>query len=217
MSMPVAFMDNCIEKDGWWGFTNPNTIEINNNSGNSISINRMMANNKSCEFIDLYPDRSLFSFIPKFNKFRRRSENNWDYCLTYPFKKDFNRINEICGGEEQAIRANVRYTFNGNGVPLIEVSSYFKHNLLPGDYVTFYYYEPTYSESRYTEDYPEDSELVMIKEDGVEKLYRSENVNEDGTIKIDTNTIISSILVIIFYIFITIAFLIVKKKLNKRD
>ena len=39
MSMPLAFMDNCIEKDGWWGFTNPNTIEIPNNSGKSISIN----------------------------------------------------------------------------------------------------------------------------------------------------------------------------------
>ena len=188
MSMPVAFMDNCIEKDGWWGFTNPNTIEINNNSGNSITINRMMANNKSCEFIDLYPDRSLFSFIPKFNKFRRRSEKNWDYCLTYPFKKDFNKINEICGGEEQAIRANVRYTFNGNGMPLVEVSSYFKHNLSPGEYVTFYYYEPTYSNSRYTEDYPEDSELTMIKENGVEKLYETINIDENGEIKIDEST-----------------------------
>ena len=85
MSMPMAFMDNCIEKDGWWGFTNPNTIEIPNNSGDTISINKMMANNKACEFIDLYPDRSLFSFIPKFNKFRRRTENNWDCCITYPY------------------------------------------------------------------------------------------------------------------------------------
>ena len=37
-------------------------------------------------FIDLYPDRSLFSFIPKENKSRNRLENNWDYCLTYPFE-----------------------------------------------------------------------------------------------------------------------------------
>ena len=26
MTMPVAFSDNCFEKDGWWGFTNPGTI-----------------------------------------------------------------------------------------------------------------------------------------------------------------------------------------------
>ena len=44
-----------------------------------------MNNNKAGEFIDMYPDRSLYSFVPKYNKHRDRQENNWDYCLTYPY------------------------------------------------------------------------------------------------------------------------------------
>lgn len=149
MPMNVAFLDNCIEKDGWWGFINPGTIEIGNNSGNSISINRMMANNKSCEFIDLYPDRSLFSFVPKFNKYRKRIEKNWDYCITYPYKADYDMINTVCGGELSAIRANIKLTINVSNQQIVECSSYFKHNLLPGNYVSFYYYLPSKEFVRY--------------------------------------------------------------------
>ena len=59
-SMLQAFGEKCTEKDGWWGFTNPGNIEIKNNTGETITINRMMASKKACEFIDLYPDRSLY-------------------------------------------------------------------------------------------------------------------------------------------------------------
>ena len=150
MPMNVAFLDNCIEKDGWWGFINPGTIEIGNNSGNSISINRMMANNKPCEFIDLYPDRSLFSFVPKFNKYRKRIEKNWDYCITYPYKADYDMINTVCGGELSAIKANIKLTINTSNQQIVECSSYFKHNLLPGNYVSFYYYLPSKEFVRYS-------------------------------------------------------------------
>ena len=150
MPMNVAFLDNCIEKDGWWGFVNPGTIEIGNNSGNTISINRMMANNKSCEFIDLYPDRSLFSFVPKFNKYRKRIEKNWDYCITYPYKADYDMINTVCGGELSAIKANIKLTINTSNQQIVECSSYFKHNLLPGNYVSFYYYLPSKEFVRYS-------------------------------------------------------------------
>ena len=176
MSMPTAFMDNCIEKDGWWGFTNPNTIEIpNNSSGNSISINRMLANNKACEFIDLYPDRSLFSFVPKFNKYRRRIEKNWDYCITYPYKIDKEKIDEVCGGEQQSMRANVKYMTNGAGQAIVECSSYFKHNLKPGNFVSFYFYKPLFS--GVTED------LKLYDN----KLYVEEYFDENGRIKDEAN------------------------------
>lgn len=142
MTMDEAFIDNCIEKNGWWGFTNPGTIEIPNTDDKTKSINRLFANNKSCEFIDLYPDRSLFSFIPKYNKSKNRLEKNWDYCITYPYKRDYKKINDICGGEDGAIRANIKVVFDTNGREIIQCSSYFKHNLNIGDYVTFYYYKP---------------------------------------------------------------------------
>ena len=181
MSMSTAFMDNCIEKDGWWGFTNPGTIEIPNSSAKTTSINRMMANNKSCEFIDLYPDRSLFSFIPKFNKFRKRIEKNWDYCITYPFEKDYEKLNEVCGGEQQAIRANMKQVINSAGIPLIECSSYFKHNLIPGNFVTFYYYMPHYSKNSVKEN----GNYKQYKIGDVEYLFKEEDFDINGALKDD--------------------------------
>lgn len=79
--------ENLVEKNGWVGFINPTTLNIPNFVKNEtlVSLNKCMNNNKPCEMIDMYPDRSLFSFIPKINKYREnRVENNWDYCLTYP-------------------------------------------------------------------------------------------------------------------------------------
>lgn len=143
LSMQDAFYDRCKEVDGWWGFTNPGYIEIPTNSTNSaITVNMMMADNKRCEFIDLYPDRSLFSFIPKFNKERNRTEKNWDYCITYPYKKDEEKLNEICGGQNGAIRANIKVTRKSSKSPRLECSSYFKHNLNVGDTINVYYYYP---------------------------------------------------------------------------
>ena len=182
MSMPTAFADNCIEKDGWWGFTNPNTIEIPNSNDKNMSINRMMANNKSCEFIDLYPDRSLYSFIPKFNKHRMRVEKNWDYCITYPYKSDYELVDTVCGGENQAIKANIKYGVNTSSQPIVICSSYFKHNLKPGDYVTFFYYMPHSETKKNTEE-----ELKYVKTDKGEYLFEISNFDEDGNVKDETD------------------------------
>ena len=59
-----------VETDGWFGFINPSTLEIENYSG--ICLNKCMNNNKYAEQIDMYPDRSLYSFLPKENKHRNR-------------------------------------------------------------------------------------------------------------------------------------------------
>ena len=81
-----------VDDNGWIGFINPSTLEIENckTSGETVSINasinKCMNNNKYNEQIDMYPDRSLYYFIPKYNKYRKRMEYNWDYCLTYPYK-----------------------------------------------------------------------------------------------------------------------------------
>lgn len=84
-SFEDSINENLAEKNGWIGFINPNGLNINNY--NNVSLNKCMNNNKGCEMIDMYPDRSLFSFIPKINKYREnRIEKNWDYCLTYPFE-----------------------------------------------------------------------------------------------------------------------------------
>lgn len=139
LTLKKAFQTRCKEKDGWWGFINPGNINIPNRD-DEITINQMMANNKPCEFIDLYPDRSLFSFNPKFNKYRRRIEKNWDYCITYPYSSSTKDVDKICGDEKfHSIAANCYVSINSNGISVLQCESYFKHNLKVGDYISLFY------------------------------------------------------------------------------
>lgn len=139
LSFKRAFQERCKEKDGWWGFINSGNINMaNRNDG--IHINQIMVNNKPCEFIDLYPDRSLFSFNPKFNKYRRRIEKNWNYCITYPFSKSLDEISGICGDNKYySLIANCFITTNSNGISVVQCESYFKHNLKEGDSISLFY------------------------------------------------------------------------------
>lgn len=90
MSFPQSIRENLTEEDGWLGFLNPCTMKVPNYVMEAFkyntSLNKCMNNNKAGEFIDMYPDRSLFSFLPKYNKHLNRYEYNWDYCITYPYK-----------------------------------------------------------------------------------------------------------------------------------
>lgn len=88
MSFEDSVENNLHEENGWFGFTNKSLPVIKNVyvPGYNVAINKCLNGNKACEFIDMYPDRSLYSFIPKVNSSRKREERNWEYCLTYPYK-----------------------------------------------------------------------------------------------------------------------------------
>lgn len=59
-----------------------------------------MNNNKACEIYNMYPDISLFSFVPKYNKYQQRKESNWDYCLTYPYLSDVEMFKTVNDGKD---------------------------------------------------------------------------------------------------------------------
>lgn len=179
MSMENAFSERCIEKDGWWGFTNPGNIEIPTNSGNTILVNRMMAGNKPCEFIDLYPDRTMFSFVPNFNRYRRRIEKNWDLCLTYPYEADYDWIDRVCGGENQTVRASIKYTVSNASTPMLECSTWFKHNLKVGDYVNFYYYLPHYRIAQGRAASASNIDILTMVD---YKFYLTDTLDNDGSV-----------------------------------
>lgn len=141
LSMRQAFIERCEERDGWWGFINPTNVNIPNSDNTNYLINRLINNKSACDFIDLYPDRSLYSFIPKYNSFRNRLEKNWDYCITYPFENDYEKINDICGGKKSSIKVKFLKKNNINGIEILECCSYFKHNLTRGDYIKIYFYD----------------------------------------------------------------------------
>lgn len=147
LSMYNAFKNKLDERDGWYGFINPGNIVIDNAevNGKQISINKMMNNNKSCELYELYPDQSLYSFIPKFNKFRNRLEYNWDYDLVYPYENEYNKLKEIVGadnwmGDDIPIRIiSAKKASSTSGSDFVVFKTMFKHTLEQGDYVRLFY------------------------------------------------------------------------------
>lgn len=113
-----AINENLTEKDGWYGFINKTNLDIENYEyqGKTLKLNKCLNDNKSCEFIDMYPDRSLFSFIPKVNKYRNfRLEKNWDYCLTYPKKNDYSNT----------LIENQEFHVNGLECEIVNIENFF--------------------------------------------------------------------------------------------
>ena len=99
LSITDSINQNLIEEKGWFGFTNGMNINSKlytgsngNIWGKELSVNKVINRQKACEFIDMYPDRSLFSFNPKINKKAKRLEYNWKMCLTYPYDTTYNHL-----------------------------------------------------------------------------------------------------------------------------
>ena len=95
-----AFATRLKEENGWLGFYNKSYAKGANHTiivdgvEKDIEINRVLNNRNACEFIDMYPDRSLFSLLPKINKnYKNREEYNWEWCITYPYKKRYTKDN----------------------------------------------------------------------------------------------------------------------------
>lgn len=149
-----AISENLREQDGWFGFYNTSVIPAKNKGGKDMDISRVMNNKGNCEFIDMYPDRTLYSFVPKYNPYRNRLEYNWDYAITYPFEsvttyhvnsggkddeRDFALIQD--GGVNALVTLTVRYRTLPNGLGAVFFRSATKHNLKVNDKVCIYFNE----------------------------------------------------------------------------
>ena len=143
-SLNGAFYDELRLVDGWYGFYNSGYIEIPNgkigNKEEEIYLNHVLNNEASCGFIDMYPDRSLYSFIPKPNRFRKRLERNWDCTIVYPFENDYDTFYLLNDNDAGAIKViNAKVVYNNVGDQLIQFHSLLRHTLEPGDEVRFFY------------------------------------------------------------------------------
>jgi len=141
-TMNTAFYDNLRLVDGWYGFYNSGYINIPNAElkGKDININRILNNETRCEFINLYPDRTLFNFIPKVNRYKKRIERNWDCSIVYPYKNDKEKFNELNENSVNAIKIiGTRVVYNNVGDEMIEMFSLLRHNLSPGDNIRIFY------------------------------------------------------------------------------
>ena len=145
-TLDEAFYDGLRLVDGWYGFYNSGYIEIPNAkigiTKESISVNRVLNNETPCGFIDLYPDRTLFSFIPKVNRYRKRLERNWDCTIVYPYESDQETFNTLNGNNVNAVKViNYKIVYNNVGDALVQCHSLLRHTLSVGDTIRIFYAE----------------------------------------------------------------------------
>lgn len=132
-----AINNNLMEENGWFGFVNKSSVlakKKENNKWVDDGFNKVINNRESCEFIDMYPDRTLFSFNPKYNPYRHRAEYNWDLFLTFPYKNDYSHT-LISGG---LLIKSIELAFNSVGRRIVLFSTYTKHNLSIGTAFNLY-------------------------------------------------------------------------------
>ena len=137
-------IDNRLEKsfDGWLGFVNRAKIKTYKEFDKNIELelNRPLMYKNANDFVDMYPDRSLYSFTPKYNDFRNRVEKNWNYCITYPSSSTTSGFTDIINEELNSLKALYfnENTYADNGTRQLVIYSIAKHGLTVGDYVNIY-------------------------------------------------------------------------------
>ena len=177
-SFTESVAHNLKEENGWVGFNNnailntmPNTI------GSYPIINRVLNNIDACTFVDMYPTRKHYSFVPYFNTNRKRVEYNWKYLLTYPFKNVYDnnlvrdnkrKINGILCDLILPDKLNFPGTVDGKmtikqllgldstnpvNTPLnVTFCSHTKHNLSQGDRMVLHVYNSKSNTKVFTSD-----------------------------------------------------------------
>lgn len=152
---------NITVENGWYGFKNASYINsesdkktpVNNSNffeGKHI-FSHTINNLGGRDFVDMFPDRQRYSFVPIYNEFRQRYEKNWDIFLTYPWKnyydhnlvrnlKTFNHNAPSIGDGDTYAMATMRVQWvriPSNRNTLL-FRTFCKHNLSANDRVAIY-------------------------------------------------------------------------------
>lgn len=131
------------EENGWFGFTNIGKLNVYDDEGKkNYDWFKVINNRKSCDFIDMYPERDLFYFDPKYNNVRQRLEKNWHYFLTYPSYSTTEGITFIKTHENGSTSLKVAlFDDTGkadNGINAIKIWSVSKHGLSKDNIINIY-------------------------------------------------------------------------------
>lgn len=157
MTLEESINTNLSEENGWLGFVNNNHVPSKEGRKkdddddiatdihgyeiyDDLGISKILSNYENCEFIDMYPDRSLFSFNPKVNTFRKRLEYNWDIALTYPYKNEYcHELITNSNGKINGLKLmSVSRSISASGSNVLLFRSYIKHGLKRGDFIRLY-------------------------------------------------------------------------------
>ena len=143
LSFDDAKKTRLIKKyNGWIGFNNRSKIKSYSDfkKGEIMDIERPIMYKNGGDFVDMYPDRSLYSFVPKFNSKRKRIEKNWDYYLTYPSSSTTKGFDEFIDNSLNSIKSLYfdENTSGDNGGSQLVIYGIIKHGLHVGDFVNIY-------------------------------------------------------------------------------
>lgn len=107
---------NLSSENGWYGFSNVASVSDDGTNAKSSIDDRSdkhvfestLNNVGGCDFVDMFPDRTRFSMVPKYNKFLHRYEKNWDIFLTYPWKNFYmhNLVSNVKRLDNTALNAD---------------------------------------------------------------------------------------------------------------
>lgn len=154
MTFDESLRNNLINNNGWIGFYNKGLmISKSGTTENLINgVENVINNETRNKFIDLFPGRDRYSFLPHYNKYRKRYEKNWEYCLTYPCDSITDNIPFINKNLDTLKIAFIDETEpNDDGVYRCTIYTVSKHGLNVGDVINLY-------RSKYEHD--ENSEIV---------------------------------------------------------
>lgn len=189
-SFSATVANKLVDKyNGWLGFVNSSKIKSYNDFLNSdtLGIERPLMYMNGGDYVDMYPGRDLYSFIPRWNEHRRRMEKNWNYCITYPSSsttKGFEEIIETNNGINslKAIYFDEN-TRRDNGTSQLVIYSISKHGLAKGDYVNVY---NTYEESgeTITERVIENAQVKEIVDDYIFTVFGANTQLSDSWVEV---------------------------------
>lgn len=186
--------EKLLDDNGWYGFSNPSTLgvttlkEQGQNVMELLDINKTINYKEYCDFVDLYPTRDLFSFSPKYNKFRKRIEKNWNYCITYPSKsviKDndknfpFFRI-DSSGNTSLKVYMIDEGTVDDDESELVTIYTICKHGLVEGDMVNVYKSNTIFYDS---------AEVVHVIDNYIFQIYKKEGNMSEHWIEVEDRNV----------------------------
>lgn len=143
----LTFEDAKLERlkanyNGWVGFENTSKIKTYDNfsNGAELEIERPIMYMNPMDFVDMYPGRDLYSFVPKYNEYQHRIEKNWNYSITYPCSSTTDGFENIIDKESKGLKAIYfdENTRSDNGTTQLVIYGIAKHGLAVGDLVNIY-------------------------------------------------------------------------------
>lgn len=141
LSYEDAVKEKQIEENGWIGFRNvpkmPSYSGIEQNDAD-LFVSLPINNKEACSFVDLCPERELFDFKPRYNSFKNRTEQNWNYCITYPSSATTEGIDFIAGNNGLCAAYYDEMSKADNGQRQTVIYSVSMHGLQIGDKVNLY-------------------------------------------------------------------------------